>query len=76
MVLFLKDVTDKVGELIIYESESGVSIVRNYYAVNHNYNKILKSDWFSTALISALIGQYASCPSNLASEKILEFLVF
>ena len=34
MVLFLKDVTDKVGELIIYENESGVSIVRNYYAVN------------------------------------------
>jgi len=22
---------------------------------NHNYNKILKSDWLSTALISALI---------------------
>ena len=30
----------------------------NYYP-NHNYNKILKSDWLSTALISALIGQYA-----------------
>ena len=26
--------------------------------INHNYNKILKSDWFSTALISALIGQF------------------
>ena len=25
---------------------------------NHNYNKILKSDWFPTALISALIGQF------------------
>ena len=25
--------------------------------INHNYNKILKSDWLSTALISALIGQ-------------------
>ena len=24
---------------------------------NHNYNKILQSDWLSTALISALIGQ-------------------
>ena len=24
---------------------------------NHNYNKILESDWLSTALISALIGQ-------------------
>ena len=25
--------------------------------VYHNYNKILKFDWLSTALISALIGQ-------------------
>ena len=25
---------------------------------NHNYNKIVKSDWLSTALISALIGQF------------------
>ena len=25
---------------------------------NHNYNKILKSDWLSTALISVLIRQY------------------
>ena len=24
----------------------------------HNYNKILKSDWLSTPLISALIGQF------------------
>ena len=27
---------------------------------NHNYNKIVKSDWLSTALISALIGQFNS----------------
>ena len=25
---------------------------------NHNYNKIVKPDWLSTALISALIGQF------------------
>jgi len=25
---------------------------------NHNYNKIVKSDWLSTALISTLIGQF------------------
>ena len=25
---------------------------------NHNYNKILKSDWLSSVLISALIGQF------------------
>ena len=29
----------------------------SYYSTNHNYNKIVKSDWLSTALISALIGQ-------------------
>ena len=26
--------------------------------LNHNYNKIVKSDWLSTALISALTGQF------------------
>ena len=31
------------------------------YIAYHNYNKILKSDWLSTALISAsLIGRYTS----------------
>ena len=34
MLLFLKDVTDKVGELILPGSESDVSVVRNYCAVN------------------------------------------
>ena len=29
----------------------------NYVIINHNYNKIFKSDWLSTVLISALIGQ-------------------
>ena len=29
----------------------------HYYYYNHNYNKTVKSDWLSTALISALIGQ-------------------
>ena len=46
---------------------------------NHNYNKILKSDWFSTALISALIGQYASCLSNWtvrAITRALKWLFF
>ena len=28
------------------------------YRINHNYIKIVKSDWLSTALISALIGQF------------------
>ena len=29
-----------------------------YYYCHHNYNKIVKADWVSTALISALIGQF------------------
>ena len=29
-----------------------------YLSINQNYNKIVKSDWLSTALISALIGQF------------------
>ena len=28
------------------------------FQFNHNYNKIVKSDWLSTALILALIGQF------------------
>ena len=52
--------------------------------LHHNCNKIPKSDWSSTALISALIGQYASCLNwtvraithALAKKEILEFLVF
>ena len=45
---------------------------------NHNYNKIVKSDWLSTALISALIGQligqYASCQSNWTVRAITRAL--
>ena len=29
-----------------------------YLSINQNYNKIVKSDWLLTALISALIGQF------------------
>ena len=68
------------------------SAVWSYYHYNHISDKILKSDWLSTVLISALIGQYASCLSNwivgditralnwlffsLLAKKFLEFLVF
>ena len=40
------------------ESSAGISPVLYNKPFNHNYNKILKSDWLSTALISALIGQF------------------
>ena len=36
-----------------------------FFSDNHNYNKIVKSDWLSTALISALIGQYALSRARL-----------
>ena len=35
-----------------------VVFVEFSFPSNHNYNKIVKSDWLSTALISALIGQF------------------
>ena len=51
-----------------------------YYYYYHNYNKILKPDWLSTALISdSLIGQYASCLSNWivrAIKRALKWLYF
>ena len=34
------------------------SEVAYYIMDNHNYKKIVKSDWLSTTLISALIGQF------------------
>ena len=41
---------------------------------HHNYNKIIKSEWLSTALISALmdnlIGQYAPSLFSTASKNI------
>ena len=40
-----------------------VNMLFNYY--NHNCGKILKSDWLSlNVLVSAPIGQYASCLCN------------
>ena len=45
---------------------------RVFFLINHNYNKILESDWLSPAMICALIAQlgqynwtvYAPCLSN------------
>ena len=48
----------------------------HYYYYNHNYIKILESDWSSTALISAVIEQlYASCLSNWTVRVIKVALV-
>ena len=49
------------------------------YRPNHNCNKILKSDWLSTVLISALIGQFNGTVRIVhcfftASKKTLNFL--
>ena len=37
---------------------SNKDIYYYYYYYYHNYNKIVKTDWLSTALISTLIGQF------------------
>jgi len=42
----------KLSGFVIY-----LFIYYYYYYYYHNYNKIVKSDWLSTSLISALIGQ-------------------
>ena len=47
-----------------------------YYYCNHNYSKILKSDWLSTALISALIGQFNRTVRVMLAKQNFEFLVF
>ena len=48
-------------EIIVGSMFKPRSGIYNHIAIsgnNHNYNKIVKSDWLSTALISALIGQF------------------
>ena len=35
-----------------------LEIKNSYFFLNHNYNKIVRSDWLSTALILALIDQF------------------
>ena len=57
------------------------------FTCNHNYNKIVKSDWLSTAPISALIGQFYWTVRaitralkwlffSLLAKQNFEFLVF
>ena len=52
----------KIDAVTLYQRRTtinfGISGYKSDYSRNHNYNKILKSDWLSTALISALIGQF------------------
>ena len=57
-----------------------------YYSSNHSYYKILKSDWLSTVLISALTGQFDKTVRAItralkwlffnASKKTWNFLYF
>ena len=46
-----------VSIMTYYMSSITIVVWFCYYSINHNYNKILKSDWLSTALISTFIGQ-------------------
>ena len=41
--------------MLVLSSEGKVQLIDS--DVNHNYDKILKSDWLSTVLILALMGQ-------------------
>ena len=45
-----------------------------YYSSNHSYYKILKSDWLSTVLISALTGQFDK--TVRAITRALKWLFF
>ena len=45
---------DYIGQLAMKNFKTSNTFLQD----NHNYNKIVKSDWLSTALISALIGQF------------------
>ena len=49
---------DKVTQIVHPQLRPFHFQIKTYYYHNHNYNKIVKSDWLSTALISALIGQF------------------
>ena len=51
-------VTTMAVDMVIALAPDPTPHVSGYYSINHNYNKIVKSDWLSTALISALIGQF------------------
>ena len=54
VVLLYLVLVDSINKLFV---SAGNCLLRFIFTFNHNYNKILKSDWLSTALISALIGQ-------------------
>ena len=54
VVLLYLVLVDSINKLFV---SAGNCLLRFIFTFNHNYNKILKSDWLSTALNSALIGQ-------------------
>ena len=45
---------DYIGQLAMKKFKTSNTFLQD----NHNYNKIVKSVWLSTALISALIGHF------------------
>ena len=47
-------------------------LVGLFTITNHNYTKILESDWSSTGLISAVIGQlHTSCACNWTVVRVM-----
>ena len=45
-----------------------ISSKLGFYNTNHNYNRILKYNWLSTVLISALIGQCTGLSSRAGGQ--------
>ena len=42
------------------ESKAGISLFAKYIEVNHNFNKILESDWLPAVAVLAMFGQFLS----------------
>ena len=62
---------------LIVEEESVYNIrdcdgCNDIYIINHNYTKILESDWSSAGLISAVIVQlHTSCACNWTVVRVM-----
>ena len=57
MYVTVRHFYDFVNHLYEYKLNVGIHTVLLPLIINRNYSKIIKSDWVSTAMISALIGQ-------------------
>ena len=64
--ILLVEVYERVAKSVIWVCKRArkdgqmnfMAVKESSFVINHNYNKIVKSDWLLTALISDLIGQF------------------